>query len=152
MSLQYESAEFSEELKKRINRSSEFREKIGHANLKTLIIVKDVPSATFASFVEGVLEERNHIPLSQIEEYRKKADFTIEIPTYELSVDVASGKKSLESLYLGGMLKMEGSVFKALQYRDVFAIVAKITADLVNQSTVPLKEDFVKMLQKRGLL
>jgi hypothetical protein len=50
------------------------------------------------------------------------------------------------------MLKMEGSVFKALQYRDVFAIVAKITADLVNQSTVPSKEDFVKMLQKRGLL
>ncbi|MBS7632435.1 hypothetical protein KEJ15_02270 [Candidatus Bathyarchaeota archaeon] len=150
--MQYESAEFSEELKKRINNSKELKEKIDHTNLKTLIIVKDIPFATFANFAEGVLAERNHIPPNQIEEYRKKADFTIEIPTYELSVDVASGKKSLESLYIGGMLKMEGSIFKALQYRDVFAVVAKITADLVNQSTVLSKEDFAKMLQKRGLL
>jgi predicted lipid carrier protein YhbT len=152
MSLVYESPEYAEELKKRINGSSEYREKARGVNLKTLFIVKDVPFATFSSYVDGELVERKHVKSTEIEETRKTADFVIEIPTYELSIEMAAGKKSLESLFFSRAIKVEGSIFKALQYRGALEAASNITATLTNESVIPSKEDFVKMLRERGLL
>jgi putative sterol carrier protein len=152
MPLEYESPEFSEELKKRINSNSEYREKAKGVNWKTLFIVKDVPFATYSNYADGELIERKHISSSEIEETRKKVDFIVEIPTYDLSIEIATGRKSLESLFLSRALKLEGSIFKALKYRGAIEVASKITADFVKESVVPLKEDFMKMLRERGLL
>jgi putative sterol carrier protein len=152
MTLTYESSEFSEELKKRINASSEYREKAKGVNWKTLFIVKDVPFATYSSYADGEVIERKHIPQREIEETRKNVDFIVEIPTYDLSIEVATGKKSLESLFFSKMLKLEGSIFKALKYRGAIELASKITAELVKEAIIPSKEDFTKMLKECGLL
>lgn len=151
MSLRYESPEFVEELKKRINSNQEYRQKAKGMNWKILIIVNDIPFATYSSYANGELVERKHIRASEIEEYRKKADFTVEVPTYDLSIEMATGKKSLESLFMGRMIKLEGSIFKALQYRNAMEASGKITAELANASIIPSKEEFMKMLNELGL-
>jgi putative sterol carrier protein len=152
MSLVYESPEYVEELKRRINGSSEFRQKAKGVNWKTLFIVKDIPFATYSSYADGELIERKNIPSNEIEETKKKADFIVEIPTYELSIDIATGKKPLESLFLSRVIKVEGSIFKALQYRGALEVATKITATLANESTIPSKEDFMKVLREHKLL
>ena len=152
MPLKYESAEFSEELRKRTNANSEYREKAKGMSWKTLIIAKDIPFATYSSYSDGELTERKHVRATEIEELRKKVDFVVEIPTYELSIDVATGKKSLESLFLGRQVKVEGSIFKALQYRDAVERAGKVTATLAAESEILSKDDFVKMLRERELL
>lgn len=152
MSFKYESPEFSDELKKRINANVEYREKAKGMNWKTLVIVKELPFATFSKFENGEFIERKHVPSSEIEEHRKISDFVVEIPTYELSVEVVTGRKSLESLYFNKIVKLDGSLFKALQYRGVMEMVSKITAELVKDSVIPSKEEFAEMLRKRGLL
>lgn len=152
MSFKYESPEFSDELKKRINANEEYREKAKGMNWKTLVIVKELPFATFSSFENGELVERKHVPSREIDVYRKGSDFVVEIPTYELSTEVVTGKKSLESLYMSKIVKLEGSLFKALQYRGAMEVVSKTTTELVKNSIIPSKEEFVKMLHERGLL
>ena len=152
MALKYESAEFSEELRKRANANSEYREKAKGMNWKTLIITKDIPFATYSSYSDGELTERKHVRATEIEELRKKVDFVVEIPTYELSIDVATGKKSLESLFLVRQVKVEGSIFKALQYRDAVERAGKVAATLAAESEILSKDDFVKMLRERELL
>lgn len=116
MLLRYESQEFSEELKKRMNSNKEYREKAKGMTWKTLFIVEDIRFAAYSDYLDGELVERKHVSSSQIEEYRKKADFVVGIPTYELSVEIAAGRKSMETLFMNRTLKLEGSVFKALQY------------------------------------
>ena len=152
MSLMYESPEFVEELKRRINLNSEFREKAKTMNWKMLIIVNDVPFGTYSLYSNGELVERKHLRSSEIEETKKVADFIVEIPTFELSTEMATGKKSLESLFFGKQIKVDGSLFKALQYRDALERIAKITAQLASESVVPSKDEFVKVLHERGLL
>jgi putative sterol carrier protein len=152
MSLRYESPEFVEELKKRINSSQEYREKAKGMNWKILIIVKDIPFATLSTYADGEMIERKHIRSSEIEEYRKKADFTVEVPSYDLSIEMATGKKSMEALFMSRMIKVEGSIFKALQYRGALEVSTKITAELANVSSIPSKEEFTAMLKERGLL
>jgi predicted lipid carrier protein YhbT len=152
MSLKYESPEFSEELKKKVNTNSAYREKAKGMSWKILIIVKDIPFAVFSDYADGELVERKHIPSAEIEGHRKKADFVVEVPTYNLSIEMAMGKKSLESLFMSRMIKLEGSIFKALQYRDAMELSGSITAELANASSIPSKEEFTKMLRERGLL
>ena len=152
MPLRYESPEFNEELKIRVNANSEYREKAKGMNWKTLITVKDVPFSTYSSYSDGELVERKHVAPNELEESRKKADFKIEIPTYDLSTEIASGRKSIEKLFLSVAVKLEGAIFKALQYRAAAELVAKTTADLTNESAIPSKEEFTKMLRKQGLL
>jgi putative sterol carrier protein len=152
MSLTYESPEFSEELKKKANSNPEYRQKAKGMNWKTLIIVTDIPFATLANYQDGEIVERKHIPAAQIAEARKNADFIVEVPTYELSIEMAQGKKSLESLFMSRAIKVDGSIFKALQYRGALEAYAKITTELTSASTIPSKEDFVKALRERGLL
>ena len=152
MPLEYESLDFSEELKRRINANKEYREKAKDMSLKILMIVNDVSFATYSSYVGGELVERKHVPQREVEEYRKKADFIVGIPTFALSVEMARGRESLESLFLSGTLKVEGSIFKALQYRDALESLGKMTAALVNESSIPSKEEFVRMLRERELL
>jgi predicted lipid carrier protein YhbT len=152
MSLTYESSEFVEELKKRVNTNSVYREKAKGINWKILVIVRDIPFATYSSYSDGELIERRHIPSIEIEEHRKKADFIVEVPTYDLSVEMATGKKSLESLFMGRLIKLEGSIFKALQYRDAMEASAKILAELASVSSIPSKEELMKMLREHELL
>jgi hypothetical protein len=152
MSLKYESPEFSEELKKRINANSVYREKAKGMSWKILIVVKDIPFAVYSIYADGELIERKHVSASEIEEFRKKSDFIVEVPAYDLSIEMATGKKSLESLFMGRMIKLEGSIFKALQYRGAMEEMGKITAELANQSVIPLKDEFTGMLKERGLL
>jgi putative sterol carrier protein len=152
MPLVYESPEYAEELKRRINGSSEYREKAKGVNLKTLFIVKDIPFATYSSYADGELIDRRQVSPSEIEETRKQSDFVVGISTYELSIEVATGKKSLESLFLSREMKVEGSIFKALQYKGALEAASKITAALANESVIPSKEDFVKILRERKLL
>lgn len=152
MLLRYESQEFSEELKKRMNSNKECREKAKGMTWKTLFIVEDIRFAVYSDYLDGELVERKHVSSSQIEEYRKKADFVVGIPTYELSVEIAAGRKSLETLFMSGTLKLEGSIFKALQYRGAIELAGKITAQLTNESSIPSKEDFVKVFSEQGLL
>ena len=152
MSLKYESPEFSEELKKRANADAEYREKAKGVNWKIMTIVNDVPFATTTVYSDGEIVERKQVPATEIEAVRKTADFTIEIPSYELSIEMAAGRKSMESLFMGRQIKVEGSIFKALQYRGALEKFSKITAQLTTESVVPSKEDFVKMLKERGLL
>jgi putative sterol carrier protein len=152
MLLRYESQEFSEELKKRMNSNKEYREKAKGMTWKTLFIVEDIRFAVYSDYLDGELVERKHVSSSQIEEYRKKADFVVGIPTYELSVEIAAGRKSLETLFMSGTLKLEGSIFKALQYRGAIELAGKITAQLTNESSIPSKEDFVKVFSEQGLL
>jgi len=152
MSLIYESPEFVEELKRRINSNSEYREKAKGMNWETLIIVKDVSFAVYSSYSDGELVERKHILPSEVEDCRRKADFVVEIPTYELSIEMFSGRKSLETLFMTGMIKVDGSIFKAMHYRDALGVSGRITAELVNESVIPSKDEFVRMLRERGLL
>lgn len=151
MPLEYESREFSDELKRRINADKNYREKAHGMNWATLFIIDDVHSAIYSNYVNGELVDRKHVPSNQTEEYRKKADFVVEIPTYDLSVKMAAGKKSLESMFLSGKLKVDGSIFKALQYRDAIERATEITAKLANESAIPSREDYAKMLKKLGL-
>lgn len=152
MSLKYESPEFSEEVRKRLNANSEYRQKAKGVNWKILIIVKDVPFATLSTYVDGEMIERKHIRSSEIEEYKKKSDFTVEVPSYDLSIEMATGKKSMEALFMSRMIKVEGSIFKALQYRGALEVSTNITAELANASSIPSKEEFTAMLKERGLL
>jgi hypothetical protein len=152
MPLTYESQEFSEELKRRMNLNTEYRERAKGMTWKILFMVEDIRFAVYSDYLSGELVERKPVPSSEIEEYRKKADFVVRIPNYELSVEIAAGRKPLETLFLSGTLKLEGSVFKALQYRGAMELAAKITAQLTNESTVPSRADFVKMLGERGLV
>jgi putative sterol carrier protein len=152
MILNYESPEFSEELRKRTNADTEFRQKAKGTNWKILTVVRDVPFASLSSFSNGELVDRKHVPAVEIEALRKNVDFTVEIPTYELSIDMAKGKESLQALFMSGKIKLDGSIFKALQYREPLERFAKMTSDLTKESVVPSKEDFVKMLRDRGLL
>jgi putative sterol carrier protein len=152
MPLKYESQEFSEELRKRLNVDREYREKAKGMTWKTLFIVEDIHSAVYSNYLDGELVERKRIPPSQIEECRKKADFVVGIPTYELSVEIAAGRKSLETLFMSGTLKVEGSVFKALRYRGAIELAGKVTAQLTNELSIPSKEDFAKMLSEQALL
>ncbi len=117
-----------------------------------MFIVEDIRFAVYSDYLDGELVERKRVSSSQIEEYRKKADFVVGIPTYELSVEIAAGRKSLETLFMSGTLKLEGSIFKALQYRGAIELAGKITAQLTNESSIPSKEDFVKVFSEQGLL
>lgn len=152
MSLIYESEAFSEELKKRVNADVEYREKAKKMNWKMLIVVDDVPFATYSLYSSGELVERKHLRSSEIEGMKKMTDFIVDIPTFELSVEMATGKKSMESLFFGKQIKVDGSLFKALQYRDALEKVVKITAQLASESIIPSKDEFVKVLHARGLL
>lgn len=152
MPITYESREFSEELKKRVNANTEFREKAKGVTWKIMTIVADIPFATLSSHVDGELVERRHVPSAEIEAYKKQSGFIVEIPTYELSVEMAAGKHSLESLFMSGKLKVEGSIFKAMKYRDALGIVGKITTELTDQSIIPTKEEFMQTLRQRELL
>ena len=135
-----------------MNSNKECREKAKAMTWKTLFIVEDIRFAVYSDYLDGELVERKHVSSSQIEEYRKKADFVVGIPTYELSVEIAAGRKSLETLFMSGTLKLEGSIFKALQYRGAIELAGKITAQLTNESSIPSKEDFVKVFSEQGLL
>jgi len=135
-----------------MNSNKEYREKAKGMTWKTLFIVEDIRFAVYSDYLDGELVERKHVSSSQIEEYRKKADFVVGIPTYELSVEIAAGRKSLETLFMSGTLKLEGSIFKALQYRGAIELAGKITAQLTNESSIPSKEDFVKVFSEQGLL
>jgi hypothetical protein len=152
MPLRYESQEFSEELKKRMNSNKEYREKTRGITWKTLFIVEDMRFAVYSDYLDGELVERKHVPPRQIDEYKKKADFVVGIPTYELSVEITAGGKSLETVFMNRTLKLEGSVFKALQCRGAIELAGRITAQLTNESSIPSKEDFVKVLSEQGLL
>jgi len=152
MPLQYESQEFSEELKKRLNANTEYREKAKNMTWKILIIAADVPFATISSYVDGELVERKHVPAAEIEAHKRHADFTVEIPTFELSVEMAIGKHSLESLFMSGKLKVDGSIFKAMRYRDALGLMGNILRELTNESIIPSKEELMQTLQQRGLL
>ncbi len=135
-----------------MNSNKEYREKAKGMTWKTLFIVEDIRFAVYSDYLDGELVERKRVSSSQIEEYRKKADFVVGIPTYELSVEIAAGRKSLETLFMSGTLKLEGSIFKALQYRGAIELAGKITAQLTNESSIPSKEDFVKVFSEQGLL
>jgi hypothetical protein len=152
MSLTYESPEFSEELKKRLNANPTYREKAKGMSWKILMIVKDIPFAIFSAYADGELVERKHIPSAEIEDERKNADFIIEMPTYDLSIEMAAGKKSLEALLMSRTIKLDGSIFKVLKYREAMELTAKVTTELTNASTIPSKEEFANMLHARGLL
>jgi len=99
-----------------MNSNREYREKTRGITWKTLFIVEDMHFAVYSDYLDGELVERKHVPPSQIEEYKRKANFVVGIPTYELSVEIAAGRKSMETLFMNRTLKLEGSVFKALQY------------------------------------
>lgn len=152
MSPRYESPEFSEELKRRLNSNSVYREKAKGITWKILIIVNEIPFAILSSYLDGELVERRHVPIGETEEARKKADFIVEVPTYELSVEMATGRKPLESLFMSRMVKVEGSIFKALQYRSALEATAQTTAELANSSSIPTKEEFITTLKERRLL
>jgi len=47
---------------------------------------------------------------------------------------------------------VEGSIFKALQYRDAVERAGKVAATLAAESEILSKDDFVKMLRERELL
>lgn len=151
MPLKYESTEFADELKKRININKEYREKAKGMTWTTLFVVKDIRFATYSSYVDGELKERKHIAPDKIDECKKNVDFAVEIPTYDLSISIAIRKESMENLFLSGKIGVEGSIFKALQYRDAIEIAARITADLANETTIPSKDAFVKTLSGRDL-
>ncbi|MEM4704785.1 MAG: SCP2 sterol-binding domain-containing protein [Candidatus Bathyarchaeia archaeon] len=152
MTLRYESEEFSEELKKRLNASSEFREKAKGMSWKILTVVSDIPFAIFSTYADGMLVERKHVPAAEIQAYREQADFIVEVPTYELSIEMATGKQSLATLFLSGKIKVEGSIFKAMKYQGAMEEMSKITAALANESVLPSKEEFTQTLRQRGLL
>ncbi|MEM2118981.1 MAG: SCP2 sterol-binding domain-containing protein, partial [Candidatus Bathyarchaeia archaeon] len=75
-----------------------------------------------------------------------------EVPTYELSIEMATGKQSLATLFLSGKIKVEGSIFKAMKYQGAMEEMSKITAALANESVLPSKEEFTQTLRQRGLL
>jgi hypothetical protein len=152
MPFQYESHEFSDELRKRLNANTEYREKAKGMTWKVMTIVTELPFATYSNYVEGELIERKHVPPAGIETLRKQADFVVEIPTYELSIEIATGKKSLESLFMSRAIKVEGSIFKAMKYRDAAGMAGNVTAEMAREATVPSKDGFAQMLRQRGLL
>jgi hypothetical protein len=75
MPLRYESQEFSEELKKRMNSNRDYREKARGMTWKTLCIAEGMRFAVYSDYLDGGLVERKHVLPSQIEEYKKKAVF-----------------------------------------------------------------------------
>jgi len=152
MILKYESKEFSKELMERLNGDEEFRDKARGMNLKTLVVVDDVPFAVYTRYENGEVAERRHLSTTETEVMRKSMDFVMEIPTYELSVAAASGKESFETLFMNRKVKLEGSILKALPYLNAMRVVAKITAQLVSQSVVPSRDQFQQMVKDEGLL
>ncbi len=118
-------------------------------NWKTLFIVKDVRFVTYSSYADWELVERKRVAPS-VEEHRKKADFVVEIPTYELSVEMAAGKKIQGVIIHEWKVEVGRFYFKALQYRDAIGSSTNVIAQLTNESTVLSKEEFIKMLRDAG--
>jgi hypothetical protein len=146
MVLKYESKEFSDALVERLNTDYELREKAKGMNLKTLVVVDDVAFAVYTHYENGKVVERRHLSLIEAEAIRKDMDFVMGVPTYDLSVAAASGKESFETLFMNRKVKLEGSILKALPHLGAMKVVAKITAQLVSESVVPPKDEFVQML------
>ena len=152
MSLIFGSPEWSEELRKRINSDEKYLAAAKGYTTSMLMIVRDVPLATYTRYEDGKAVEEVAVPAGKIEEYKKKSEFSLDFPTYDLFISYLQGKEDVTRLVMSGRVKFTGPIPKIMRYSKATTRTGEIMKGLMKETTVPTKEEVQAALKELGLL
>ena len=152
MSWIFGSPEWTEELKKRTNSDEKYLAAAKGYTATTLMIVRDVPMASYTRYDDGKIVEQTPVPASQIEEYRNRVEFLLEFPTYDLFISYLSGEADITRLTMSGRVRFSGPIPRMLKFRAATTRAGEIMAELMKETTVPTKEEIQAALKGLGML
>jgi len=146
------SPEWTEKYKKRINSDEKYLSAAKGYTTSMLMIVRDIPMATHTRYEDGKIVEQVAVSASQIEEYKKKSEFSLDFPTYDLFISYLQGKEDVTRLVMGGRVKFTGPIPKIMRYSAATTRTGEIIKELMKETTVPKKEEVQAALKELGLL
>ena len=152
MSWIFGSPEWMEELRKRINSDEKYLAAAKGYTTSTLMIVRDVPMASYTRYDDGKIVEQAPVPASQIEEYRNRAEFLLEFPTYDLFISYLSGEVDITRLTMSGRARFSGPMPRMLKFRAATTRAGEIMAELMKETMVLTKEEIQAALKELGML
>lgn len=152
MSWIFGSPEWTEEYKKRVNSDEKYLAAAKGYTTSMLIIVRDVPLATYTRYEDGKIVEQTPVPAGEIEEYKKKAEFSLDFPTYDLFISYLQGKEDATGLVMSGRVKFSGPIPKIMRYNAATTRAGEILKELMEKTTVPTKEEVQAALKELRLL
>ena len=152
MSWVFGSPEWMEELKKRINSDEKYLAVAKGYTTSILMIIRDVPMASYTGYDNGKIVEQAPVPASQIEEYRNRAEFMLEFPTYDLFISYLSGEVDITRLTMSGRVRFSGPMPRMLKFRAATTRAGEITAELMKETMVLTKEEIQVVLKELGML
>jgi len=152
MSWTFGSPEWSEELKKRTNSDEKYLSAAKGYTTSMLMIVRDVPMATYTRYEDGKTVEQVAVPASKIDEYKAKSEFSLDFPTYDLFVSYLQGKEDVTRLVMSGRAKFTGPIPKIMRFSAATTRAGEIVKELMTKTKIPKKEEIQAALKKQGLL
>jgi len=152
MSWIFGSPEWNEELRKRVNSDEKYLAVSKGYTTSMLIIVEDIPLASYTKYENGKIIEQVPVPASQIEEYRNRTEFLLEFPTYDLFINYLSGKEDATRLAMSGRATFSGPTVWLMKYREATDRTGEIMKELMEETLVPTKEDIRAALEALGML
>lgn len=152
MPLIFGSPEWTEELRKRTNSDEKYLAAAKGYTTSMLLIVRDVPMASYTRYEDGKIVEEVAVPAGEIEEYKKKSEFSLDFPTYDLFISYLQGKEDVTRLVMGGRVKFTGPIPKIMRYSAATTRAGEIVKELMKETTVPKKEEIQAALKELGLL
>jgi len=152
MSLIFGSPEWSEELRKRMNSDKKYLSAAKGYTTSVLMIVRDVPMASYTRYEDGKIVEQVPVPASQIEEYRNRVEFLFEFPAYDLFIGYLSGKEDVMRLAMSGRATFSGPTLRMMKYRKATERAGEIMKELMEETIVPTKEEIQAFLEGIGML
>jgi len=152
MSWIFGSPEWGEELSRRMSSDEKYLSAAKGYTTSMLMIVRDIPMASYTRYEDGKVAEQVPVPASQIEEYRNRAEFLLEFPTYDLFIDYLSGKEDVTKLSMSGRATFSGPTARLMKYRKATDRAGEIMKELMKETVVPKKEDIRAFLEASGML
>jgi len=152
MSWVFGSPEWTEELKKRTNSDEKYLAAAKGYTTSILMIVRDVPMASYTKYDDGKIVEQAPVPASQIEEYRNRAEFLLEFPTYDLFINYLSGEEDITKLTMSGRARFSGPIPRMLKFRTAITRAGEIMAGLMKETMVLTKDEIQVALKELGML
>ena len=152
MSWIFGSLEWMEEFRKRINSDEKYLAAAKGYTTSTLMLIRDVPMASYTKYDDGKIVEQAPVPASQIGEYRNRAEFMLEFPTYDLFISYLSGEADITRLTMSGKVRFSGPMPRIMKFRAATTRAGEIMAELMKETIVLTKEEIQAALKELGML
>jgi len=150
--LVFGSPEWTEKYKKRVNSDEKYLAVAKGYTTTMLMIVRDVPFATYTRYEDGKIVEQAGVPTGEIEEYKKKSEFSLDFPTYDLFISYLQGKEDITKLVMSGRVKLGGPIPKIMRYNAATTRLGEIVKEFMKETTIPTKKEVQAALKELGLL